>query len=247
MQAQNNTKNSLLYIAHRGLSTEYPENTYIAFEAALQSNVDILEIDIHCTADGYLVVIHDETIDRTSNSIGLVGQLTLNELKQFDFGLHKGVHFKGQRILLLAEVLNLIKKYPQKLLIEIKQPQLYTNIENLLIEQLKIHNMPIEKVIIQSFDEDCIQNIASMNLGYELGVLISKRKYWYRLPNFKKIANFANYMNPHYTLVNQHFIKKANDYGLSVFPYTVNRKNTATKLITLGVDGLISDNPEKLM
>jgi len=247
MQGQAYNQRELLYVAHRGLATAYPENTFIAFEAALRSGVDMLEIDIHCTADGKLVVIHDETIDRTSNSSGHVGRLTLEALKQFDFGLHKGEAFKGQRILLLAEVLDLIKKYPQKLLIEIKEPQLYSGIENKLIEQLKVHNMPTEKVIIQSFNTHCIQNIASMDLDYELGVLISKRKYWFRMPNFKKISTYAKYINPQYTLINRRFMKKANDYGLSVLPYTVNQKRVATKLIKLGVDGLISDNPEKLM
>ncbi|SCS31219.1 glycerophosphodiester phosphodiesterase [Staphylococcus caeli] len=247
MQNQKHKQKELLYVAHRGLATAYPENTYIAFEAALKSGVDILEIDIHCTADGKLVVIHDETIDRTSNGSGHVGSLTLEALRHFDFGIHKGVAFKGQRILLLAEVLELIKNYPQRLLIEIKKTHLYSEIENKLIEQLKVHGMPTEKVIIQSFDAQCIQNIASMDLGYELGVLISKRKFWYRMPNFKKISTYAKYINPQYTLINRRFIKKANDYGLSVLPYTVNQKHAAAKLIELGVDGLISDNPEKLM
>ncbi|PHK51011.1 glycerophosphodiester phosphodiesterase [Staphylococcus edaphicus] len=225
----------------------YPENTKIAFEAALSSRADMLEIDIHRTLDQQLVVIHDETIDRTSNGNGKVADYTLASLKQFDFGISRGLQFKGQSILLLDDVLAMVKDAPQKLLIELKQPKLYPEIEKELIKKLKTYNMAEDKVIIQSFDQQLIQKLHNLNVGYKLGVLISRKQYWYRSPNFKKIARYANYINPHYSLVTKKFLTKAKQNGLLVMPYTVNEEKLAHKLIMLGVHGLISDNPEILM
>lgn len=233
-------------IAHRGFSTEFPENTRAAFVSALESNVDMLEIDIHRTKDNYLVVIHDNTINRTSNGKGKVKDFTLNSLMQFDYGVAKNIKFKGQHLMTLDQVLVLVKNYQQKLLIEIKQPHFYPGIEQQLIHMLKKHDIPDEKVVIQSFDQKCIRNLHEMKVGFKLGVLISKKKYWYRMPNFDKIAIYADYVNPHYSLVTHKFITTAHSFDLSVMPYTVNEPNVAKKLIILGVDGLISDNPTKL-
>lgn len=236
----------VMLIAHRGFSTDFPENTRAAFETALESNVDMLEIDIHRTKDNYLVVIHDHTINRISNGKGKVKDYTFNSLMQFDYGVVKHIKFKGQHLMTLEQVLVLIKHYPQKLLIEIKQPHFYPGIEQQLIHILEKHDIPDEKVLIQSFDQKCIRNLHKMKVGFKLGVLISKKKYWYRMPNFDKIAIYADYVNPHYSLVNHKFITAAHSFDLSVMPYTVNEPNVAKKLIMLGVDGLISDNPTKL-
>ncbi len=103
----------VMLIAHRGFSTDFPENTRAAFEPALESNIDMLEIDIHRTKDNYLVVIHDDTINRTSNGKGKVKDHSLNLLMQFDYGVTKHIKFKGQHMMTLEEVLVLIKNYPQ--------------------------------------------------------------------------------------------------------------------------------------
>lgn len=237
----------VMLIAHRGFSTDFPENTRAAFEPALESNIDMLEIDIHRTKDNYLVVIHDDTINRTSNGKGKVKDHSLNSLMQFDYGVTKHIKFKGQHMMTLEEVLVLIKNYPQKLLIEIKQPHFYPGIGQQLIDMLKKHDITEEKVIIQSFDQQCIRNLYEMGVGFKLGVLISKKKYWYKMPNFDKIAVYADYVNPHYSLVNHKFMTAAHSLELSVMPYTVNEVTIANKLIMLGVDGLISDNPIKLI
>ncbi|AID01679.1 glycerophosphodiester phosphodiesterase [Staphylococcus xylosus] len=237
----------VMLIAHRGFSTDFPENTRAAFEPALESNIDMLEIDIHRTKDNYLVVIHDDTINRTSNGKGKVKDHSLNLLMQFDYGVTKHLKFKGQHMMTLEEVLVLIKNYPQKLLIEIKQPHFYPGIGQQLIDMLKKHDIPEGKVIIQSFDQQCIRNLYEMGVGFKLGVLISKKKYWYKMPNFDKIAVYADYVNPHYSLVNHKFMTAAHSLELSVMPYTVNEATIANKLIMLGVDGLISDNPIKLI
>lgn len=239
--------NKLILVAHRGIATYFPENTMIAFKAALVSDIDILEIDIHRTLDNQLVVIHDDSIDRTSNGSGKIKDMTLAELQQFDYGITKDKQFEGETLPTLDEVIKLIKDCPQKLLIELKQPQNYPEIENELIDALNAWNLPKNKVIIQSFNQKSMKTIFDMNEGYELGVLISKKKYWYKLPPFKSIASYANYVNPNYALVTEKFLKSAHQYRLSVMPYTVNEHEQAKSLQKLGVDGLISDNPNDIL
>ena len=239
--------NKLILVAHRGIATYFPENTMIAFKAALVSDIDILEIDIHRTLDNQLVVIHDDSIDRTSNGSGKIKDMTLAALQQFDYGITKDNKFEGETLPTLDEVIKLIQDYPQKLLIELKQPQNYPEIENELIDALNAWNLPKNKVIIQSFNQKSMKTIFDMNEGYELGVLISKKKYWYKLPPFKSIAAYANYVNPNYALVTEKFLKSAHQYRLSVMPYTVNEHEQAKSLQKLGVDGLISDNPNDIL
>src|SRR5699024_2980762 len=239
-------KHHIMLVAHRGLAMDYPENTSIAIQAALQSNADILEIDLHKTRDGQLVVIHDDTIDRTSNGRGKVGEQTLNDLRQYDYGINSNPRYTKQTLLTFDEVLTLIKASSQALLIEMKQPKNYPGIENDLIDKLKQYELDKNQVIIQSFDQTFIKQLYLKHYGYRLGVLISKKRYWYKMPSFKKIAEYADYVNPHYSLVTEAFMKKAHYYGLKVMPYTVNEKRQAIKLIRIRVDGLISDKPHRL-
>lgn len=239
-------RQNLLLVAHRGLSSEYPENTLIAFQAALQSNIDMLEIDLHRTADGCLVVIHDESIDRTSNGSEKIKAATLDALRQYDFGISKNSLFERQLIPTFEEVLQLIQSLPQTLLIEVKQPKNYPGIENDLFNKLEQYNINKDKVIIQSFDQNFIEVLYKKGFGCRLGVLISRKRYWYHMPKFRKISAYADFVNPHYSLVTKTFMKQAHQNGLKVMPYTVNDGNLARKLERLGVDGLISNNPNLL-
>ena len=95
--------------AHRGYSAKYPENTMAAFKAALKFNVDGIELDVHETKDGALVVIHDEKVNRTTNGKGYVKDYTLKQIKELDAGSWFNKNFKGEKIPTLKEVLQLVK------------------------------------------------------------------------------------------------------------------------------------------
>ncbi|MEJ7462765.1 glycerophosphodiester phosphodiesterase family protein [Staphylococcus saprophyticus] len=233
-------------IAHRGLPQDYPENTLIGYQHALALPIDMLEIDLHYTKDKQLVVIHDDTIDRTSNGKGKIKDYTLEELKNFDFGSYHEKHSEDEQIPTFDEVLDLHSKSSKKLLIEIKKPSQYPGIEKMIVDKLKDAHVPSSKVILQSFDFESINKLAHMNFPYELGVLISKKKYWYKSPDFKAIAEIANYINPNYSIVNKHFMEKAHAEHLKVMPYTVNDSKEAKKLLDLHVDGIITDIPDRL-
>ncbi len=114
-------QNHIPVLGHRGIKAKYPENTLISFAAAIDLGVDLIECDVNITKDGVPVVIHDNTIDRTSDHEGLTRDYTLQELKSFDFGCKSGAQFMGTPIPTLEEVLKLAAKYNKLLLnVEIK-------------------------------------------------------------------------------------------------------------------------------
>ncbi|MCS5350045.1 glycerophosphodiester phosphodiesterase [Staphylococcus aureus] len=242
--ALNKLKDGLQIVSHRGLPNAFPENTMSGYRQVMELDVDMLEIDVHLTKDQHFVVIHDETIDRTSDGKGRIVDYTLSQLKSFDFGSYKDVAFKGERIPTLDEVLSLCLKFHKKLLIELKNPKLYPEIERKLLTFLEGKKVDATQVVIQSFDIECIEKLKEIGCKHDLGVLCSKRKYWYRKPNFERIAQVASYVNPNYALVTRKFIDEAHRHQLQIMPYTVNKLKTGEKLIQMGIDGLITDEPK---
>ena len=106
------TKNNIYVAAHRGWKTKYPENTIPAFRAAMELGVDQLECDVRVTLDGELVVIHDATVDRTTNGRGLVAEKTFAELRALDAGCYMGEEFRGERIPTFRELMELVRDHP---------------------------------------------------------------------------------------------------------------------------------------
>ncbi|KTT80992.1 glycerophosphodiester phosphodiesterase [Mammaliicoccus sciuri] len=234
-------QNCKLKVAHRGVPSLAPENTMISFKRAIEFNIDVLEIDIHRTIDGELVVIHDPTMNRTSLEKGVISKLTYEALKKYDVGKWIGQAYIGEQIPLFQDVLKLIKDTHIKLLIEIKQPENYPNIEVDIITKIKQHDIPHNQIMIQSFNRKSIQKINILWPEIELGVLIKKKDRFISKRAIKKIGEYANYINPNYKIVTIRFVKVAHASLLKILPYTVNDKHTAQKMLAMGVDGLISD------
>ena len=115
-------RNEIVVAGHRGMRSFYPENTLLSVQEALNSGVDMLEIDLNLTKDKYVVVIHDNTVDRTTDATGYVHDMTLEELKSCDAGVHKGKQFEGLKIPTLRELCELCAPYKELLFnIEIKE------------------------------------------------------------------------------------------------------------------------------
>lgn len=122
MNYWNQSTKNIYVAAHRGCSTDYPENTMPAFRAAIELGVDQIELDVRVTKDNELVVIHDPTVDRTTNGTGWVRDMTLTELRALDAGSHKGEQFKGEKIPTFIEFMELIKDHPTMTLdVELKE------------------------------------------------------------------------------------------------------------------------------
>lgn len=142
-------------LGHRGIKARYPENTMLSFEKAIELGVDLIEFDVNITLDGVPVVIHDCTIDRTSDHTGAVREYTLAELKTFDFGSKFGTEFAGLQIPTLEEVLTLAAKYPTLLLnVEIKD-MTYETVDK-TIAMLNRFGLE-ERTVIASFDAEMIR------------------------------------------------------------------------------------------
>ncbi len=138
--------------AHRGYKSRYPENTLLAFREALDLGVDMLEFDLRGSKDGRVVVIHDETVDRTTNGTGPVGDFTLSELKRLDAGGWFGPAFRGLEIPTLEELCALLAGYPDAMLnVEIKRDRQAMDTASRAVETLRKAGL-IERCVFTSFD-----------------------------------------------------------------------------------------------
>lgn len=116
----NDSPENVLILGHRGMRSIYPENTMVSFKGALDARVDLIEMDLHLTKDGVLVVCHDETVDRTTDGTGLIKEKTLAEIKELDAGIKKGLKFKGERIPTFREFLELVSSADYEVLLNVE-------------------------------------------------------------------------------------------------------------------------------
>ncbi|MFD0716999.1 glycerophosphodiester phosphodiesterase family protein [Paenibacillus sp. GCM10027626] len=147
---------SIVVSAHRGYKSDYPENTLLAFAEALKLGVEMLEFDLHMTKDGTVVVIHDKTVDRTTNGTGAVSGFTLEEIKRLDAGSWFGKPFAGLQIPTLAELCDLLAEYPAVLLnVEVKSGPRAKEVADAAIAMLRQYNC-LERCVFTCFDADII-------------------------------------------------------------------------------------------
>lgn len=231
--------------AHRGASGDYPENTILAFDKALNLNVYGLELDVHKSKDGHLVVIHDEDIQRTFKGKGLVMDYTLKELKKFDcrkFEFNKNLNCK---IPTLKEVFELIKDTNIILNIEAKTDLIHYDLEKDILDLIKEYNFE-DKVLISSFNHKCIKIFKKLNNNLKYGALYEYEKDYSSEENVvehaKKLGVYS--INISKDLITKEIVDLAHEKGLKVFVYTVNSPIVMRKMIEFNVDGVFSDYPD---
>lgn len=237
--------NKTITVAHRGASGYAPENTFAAFDLAIDMKADYLELDVRMTKDGLLAVIHDETIDRTTNGSGLVKNFTYEELKQFDAGAWFHRKFSGEKIPLLCDVL---KKYRGKInfLIEVKEPKKQFGIVERLAKELIEKGDQQLNVVVQSFDTAFLQEFHSVLPSISLGVLIGYRHGAITEEHLQQYAAFATYINPNKALVTPKLVYMIHQSGMKIMPYTARDIHDIQHLMDMNVDGIITDYPDYL-
>jgi glycerophosphoryl diester phosphodiesterase len=157
--------------AHRGASGYYPENTMMAFEKAIELGCTGIETDVHMTKDGYLVLMHDEKIDRTTDGMGYIKDYNLEELRQLDAGKWKALEFSGERIPTVEELIELAKSKDIIINFEIKTDVIwYKDIEQKLIEMIHKYNVS-DKIIISSFNHYTIHKCKQIDKNIKTGLL----------------------------------------------------------------------------
>lgn len=229
-------------IAHRGASSYAPENTLAAFKKAIEFGAHAIELDVRLTKDQIPVIIHDATINRTSNGKGFVHNLTLDKLKTYDFGSHFSPEFKNERIPTLEEVLILIKNEPIKLNIELKngpliQKQLETNVYK-LVKQYHLE----DRVLFSSFDHQCLHRLSHLNnrLNFALIFHINLIHLFNYIDN---IPFPIKGIHPNHFYITDELIQEAHKRKMNVNVYTVNDKELAKYYKNIGVNGLITNDP----
>jgi glycerophosphoryl diester phosphodiesterase len=233
--------------AHRGFSGNYPENTIPAFKAALNLGVQGLEFDVHLTKDGEVVVIHDDTVDRTTNGSGRVADLTLRELKSLDAGSWFHPRFRNTQIPSLTEVLELISIHPNpvEINIEIKPggTKGYPGIEDRLWQMVCAYGLE-RRTLFSSFDHAYLERLKRAHPAARTGVL-----YVERLVEPWRYARFlhAEALHPSLQALDKKTVLEAHLNGIAVHVYTVNDPASFRRLVRWGVDAVITDVPHTLM
>lgn len=226
-------------IAHRGASGSAPENTMAAFERAMDMGADGIELDCQLTRDGRLVVIHDSSLERTTGVAGFVKDIDWEQLRRLDAGSWFGPEFQGEGIPLLADVLRLVRDRCL-LNIEIKNlPFRGVGVEAALVQLLKETRFPLEQVIVSSFDHVSLMTVAELEPALSLAALFAH----YPL-SFSDLP--GTIVHPHREVVNSDFVQEARTAGKSINVWTVNDPAGWHYLIDLGVDGIVTDRPDKL-
>ena len=226
---------------HRGAKGYRPENTLISFEEAWSQGADGIELDVHLSKDGCLMVCHDERVDRTSNGIGLIKDMTYSELRKLDFGSWFDKNYENTRIPTLNEVLDFVKDTNLVLNVEIKAGSIfYPDIEEKLIQTLDSYNMR-ERTIISSFDHYALVKIKDIDDSYRTGMLYEARLY--KAVSYMKTLK-ADALHSYFITVTEELIAEAFQGGAQINTYTVNSMNVAKKLKALGVNAIITDYPK---
>jgi len=220
----------ILKIGHRGAKGYEPENTLVSFEKAVQMGADGIELDVHLSIDGHLIVIHDETIDRTSNGKGVVNQLTLDELKSFTIN-------EKYTIPTLEEVLDLVD---QRCFvnIELKNQDTAEKVVQLIEHSISDKKWNYTNFLVSSFDWNALQQVRFLNENIRIGVLTETD-----LDLAISFARFlkAEALHPDFQLLTNEYTAKIQEKGILVFPWTVNENNAIQKIKSFKVDGIITD------
>lgn len=217
-----------LIIAHRGASIYSPENTMVAFEKAVTQGCDMIEIDLHITKDGELVVIHDDTLDRTTNQTGRIRDYTLEELKKADAGA-------GQHIPSFQEVIDFL---PEKvgLVVELKE----LGLERRVVEQLS-RNPISDRVIVTSFFHPAVRLVKSLFPQVRTAVITNSQPI---NANSLAIDARADALWIFRRYVTKEMVESAHENSLELYVWYVNDLNEIRRIVELEVDGILTGMPD---
>lgn len=233
-------------MAHRGASALYPENTMLSFEKAIEKKFDYIELDVRLSKDKIPVVIHDSTIQRTSSGgKRFVHELTVNQLKKYDYGNWFHQSYKGLEIPLLEEVFQLIQNENIQLNIELKNgPIIPESFEQIVLDLIYKYNLQ-DRIMFSSFDHQTLYRLYQLDSTVKLGLIFHINL----VDMFSYLDNLdmkISAIHPNYFYITKEMIDQAHKRNLKVNAYTVNDEKLAQKLKLMGVDGLISDRINKV-
>lgn len=247
-----------LVFAHRGGGGLFPENTLEAFKYSAQMGVDVLELDVHSTSDGTLVVMHDERVDRTTNGSGRVSEMTLAELKKLDAGYQftpddgKTYPYRGKGIT-IPTFQEILDSFPS-MTFNVEPKQVEPSVTKPLCEMIRARKMT-DKVIVGSFRQAAIDEfrqecpeVATAGTPSEVSEFLA----------FYKVGLGKSYSPPMQVLqipekigslqvVSKDFVETARKLNLKVHVWTINETEDMQRLLDMNVDGIMTDYPDRLL
>jgi glycerophosphoryl diester phosphodiesterase len=232
----------VLAIAHRGSSGHAPENTLAAFRRAVAQGITFIETDLHLTRDVHFVALHDETVDRTTSGHGPIHELTLTEARRLDAGSWFASEFTGERIPTLEEILDFAKRTDVVFYLELK-PNGFWGGEQALVSALRSSG-EIQRTIMISFDFNILAGLRKIEPTLMTGLLYDGQL---ESPFEKALEIGARQVAVRGDLLTPNFLKEAHKRDLQVVCWTINSPAHMRSLAAAGVDGIMSDYPDRLL
>ncbi|OGR89553.1 MAG: hypothetical protein A2992_03900 [Elusimicrobia bacterium RIFCSPLOWO2_01_FULL_59_12] len=239
-----------LIIGHRGAMGYAPENTIASFEEAIRRGADWIELDVQLSQDGELVVLHDTSVDRTTNGEGLVRDLSWKKIKTFDAGAWYDPEFAHQYIPSLGNVISRFrtrrttKRHPVGLVIELKTIRGSGGSLADAVVALLHKEQFTDRVVIISFDAVALQEVRAADKRAPTGLLFSEEKEGSPIDQARDIGAHAIF--PRKTWVTARGVTTAHKAGLAVGTWTANTKNEMKRMIACGVDAIATNYPDRL-
>ena len=255
-------------IAHQGGNLEYPDATFVAFDAAVKLNVDVLEMDVHLSKDGHLMVIHDKRIDRTTNGVGAIRELTLAQIQQFDAAYWWPYHsnqdvekhnvpdamtfpFRGKGVT-IPTLNEMFQRYPDhRFVIELKDDT--EELRSALLDMIDQYDR-WRHVLIASFYQPTLQQVRKIEPRAQTYAAGSEIRLFYILHklHLEKLFPYdidalaVPMTSGGLNLATQQFVDAAHNAGMLVHYWTINNADDMTALMEMGADGLMTDYPSVL-
>jgi glycerophosphoryl diester phosphodiesterase len=229
-------------IAHRGASAYAPENTLAAFERAVELGAGFIETDIRLTRDAHFVAMHDESLERTTNGRGEVQQHTLAELRELDAGHWFDRDFHGQRLPTLDEILAFGRKHDVVFYLEVKYDTAM-GMHHALVAALRRAESAARTIVI-SFDPGMLASLRALDASIMTGLLVDREGAKDSVN--RTMGAGARQLCPHYSIATPELVEQAHSAGLQVVSWTVNELKDMRAVVVSGVDGIMTDRPDRL-
>ncbi|WP_411345997.1 glycerophosphodiester phosphodiesterase [Paenibacillus sp. WLX1005] len=233
----------IINYAHRGASGYCPENTMIAFKKGLELGATGIETDVQRTKDGKLVLIHDESVERTTGQQGEIKDLTYDEISRLDAGSWFDSAFAGERIPLLDELLDWAAPTELILNLELKNNmEAYTGMEEQVIAAIQQRGLSA-RTIISSFNHYSLATCKQLAPDIRTGILYGDNLYH---PWAYAQSVGAEALHPYHLFLTEEIVQQAAAHGVISNPFTINEPERMRELIQMGVAGIITDYPDRL-
>lgn len=237
---------NIIRIAHRGASGSghAPENTLAAFQKAIDIGVDGVECDVHCTADGEVVIIHDSALDRTTDSKGNVEKMLFDKVREADAGSWFDPKFAGERVPTLREMLELTKNKTIAV-VEIKQNDIADKVVK-VIEDAKAES----EVVLISFHAEALEDAQKIAPRIPRAFLMGGRKPVKKLSGILDLihqaAELGGALDLSGGIISPQLVKESHKRGIAVWAWTIDGEDRMQELAAMGIDAITSNYPEKL-